>query len=134
MVNPDQEQRPQWHEADDGCICCCTDGEHDGWKHPNILDTLNSLEETIANLTDRLTKTEAERDLVRAMLNHDHLGDMYFAMEARATRAEELAERLRRYVHHDRTCPAFSSIEGDCWCNLANVLADHAKQKEEAGG
>lgn len=53
----------KWHRADDGCVCCCTDEEHDGWKHPDEIAMLNGLEADLAAV-----KAAAIRDRALAAL------------------------------------------------------------------
>ena len=49
-----EQQAPQWHRPDDGCgVCCCEDGEHDGWRHPDALTMLNSLQAACVAANER---------------------------------------------------------------------------------
>lgn len=59
--NPSGEQG-EWHFADTGGVCCCTDGEHDGWKQPDPTAMLNGQRARILVLEAKLREVTAERD------------------------------------------------------------------------
>lgn len=82
----EQQTAAKWHWTNDGQVCCCEDGGHDGWRQPNVISYLNSLERSLT--AARTAKEEAERERREIIAGFPWHGDLDGKSLVEAVRAE----------------------------------------------